>query len=174
MKLDIGSIKIFRIGDKTDNASRPLRVILPSASVAKVILKNAHKKISYCDFLSDRSKIERNHQRFLWASVDKFEINGVNKTIKFINGKLKIVDCDDDDMSIVSPISQTSGNNDIEVDGEFVNSSSATSSQPVKGLGKPKGIRNKNNSNNKNNHKSEVLNINTEISQQCCKIALNC
>ena len=43
MKLDIGCIKVFRIDAKIDNASRPLRVILPSAPVARVILQNGPK-----------------------------------------------------------------------------------------------------------------------------------
>ena len=74
-----------------DNFTRPLRVILPSTSVAREILKDAHKIKPNYGVRADRTKAQIDQLQDLWASVDKFKENGVSKTVKFINNIPNIV-----------------------------------------------------------------------------------
>ena len=72
--------------------------------MAREISKNARKIKSNYSVRADRTKAQRDQFQALWASVDQVKENGVNKTVKSINGIPKIVkyDCDDVNMSVHS------------------------------------------------------------------------
>lgn len=105
---DLGSCntKVTRLGVRSKETIRPIKVILPSRDVVISLLKS---KINYkgnCKFASDRTQIQREHHDSLKREVNEINRNGKIKVIKYIEGIPRIVDIND------STSASTSSKND--------------------------------------------------------------
>ena len=87
-------LRLRRLGKQKGPSPRPLCVTLESSEVAKCLLRNKSRYPGPCKITDDKTIVQRQALEQLRAKLRELQENGeTNKTIRYIHGVPKIVNC---------------------------------------------------------------------------------
>lgn len=90
--IDCESLVISRLGKYQRDKVRPIKVVFPSASEARLVLKNKKKCTSGIKICSDKTPSQRDYLKQLQNELKNLCESGVsNKTIRYVDNVPKIV-----------------------------------------------------------------------------------